>query len=373
VTVVIAAHDEADQIDACVRSVSWAAEVLVVENDSTDDTIARARTAGATVFSHPFRSIGAQRNAAIARARHPWVFVLDADERATPALGAEVARLLQGTAVDAYRVRRRNWFLGREIRHSGWDRDRPVRLFRSTLRYDERPVHGHVLTSAEPGVLRRTAAPSSVRDARRVLRQAGALQPGLGHPEPFPWTPGLDAHAGGAPAGSLPVDLLLAGRLARWRARNRHFAAGRGERRREVRASLGPAARAAHRNGGFMAAVKPRFRHWVQYAAGRGILALLRAVSFDAARKIGRSLGGLGYSPFGVRRNVVERQIAAAFPDASTTAVGALVREAYGHFGEVLIETALLPRLGRQGILLSKGPRDSSRFRKRTTQGKASS
>jgi KDO2-lipid IV(A) lauroyltransferase len=100
-----------------------------------------------------------------------------------------------------------------------------------------------------------------------------------------------------------------------------------------------------------MAAVRPRFRHWVQYAAGRGILALLRAVSFDAARKIGRSLGGLGYSPFGVRRNVVERQIAAAFPDASTTAVGALVREAYGHFGEVLIETALLPRLGRQGIL----------------------
>ena len=67
VTAVIAAHDEADEIEACVRSVSWAAEVIVVENDSTDDTVARARATGATVFSHPFVTIGAQRNAAIAR------------------------------------------------------------------------------------------------------------------------------------------------------------------------------------------------------------------------------------------------------------------------------------------------------------------
>jgi len=153
VTAVIAAHNEGDQIEACVRSVSWAAEVLVVENDSTDATMERATAAGATVFSHPFRTIGAQRNVAIARAAHPWVFVLDADERATTALGAEVSRRVEATALEAYRVPRRNWFLGREIRHSGWNRDRPVRLFRSHLRYDERPVHEHVITSTEPGVL----------------------------------------------------------------------------------------------------------------------------------------------------------------------------------------------------------------------------
>jgi glycosyltransferase involved in cell wall biosynthesis len=153
VTAVIAAHNEADQIEACVQSVSWAAEVLVVENDSSDNTIERARAAGATVFSHPFRSIGAQRNAAIARARHSWVFVLDADERATPALGAEVARRVMQDSPQAYRVPRRNWFLGREIRHSGWNRDRPVRLFRNTLRYDERPVHEHVITNSDPGLL----------------------------------------------------------------------------------------------------------------------------------------------------------------------------------------------------------------------------
>jgi glycosyltransferase involved in cell wall biosynthesis len=150
--VVIAAHNEGDHIAACVRSVLWAGEILVVENDSTDDTVEQAREAGATVFSHPFRTIGAQRNAAIARARHAWILVLDADERATPALGEEVARRIESGA-EAWRVRRRNWFLGREIRHSGWDRDRPVRLFRSSLRYDERPVHEHVITASEPGTL----------------------------------------------------------------------------------------------------------------------------------------------------------------------------------------------------------------------------
>ena len=153
VTVVIAAHNEALQIEECVRSVAWATEVLVVENDSSDDTVALAKAAGATVFSHSFRSIGTQRNAAIARARHDWVLVVDADERATPALGAEVSRRIGEGTGEAFRVRRRNWFLGREILHSGWDRDRPVRLFRSTLRYDERPVHEHVLTSSEPGIL----------------------------------------------------------------------------------------------------------------------------------------------------------------------------------------------------------------------------
>jgi glycosyltransferase involved in cell wall biosynthesis len=155
VTVVIAARDEGVEIGACVRSVSWAREVLVVENDSQDDTIERAQEAGATVFSHPFRTIGAQRNAAIARASQPWVLVLDADERATPALAAEVAALVTSPpgATRAWRAPRRNFFLGREIRHGGWERDRPVRLFDARLRYDERPVHEHVVVEGAVGSL----------------------------------------------------------------------------------------------------------------------------------------------------------------------------------------------------------------------------
>lgn len=155
VTVVIAARDAGDHIAACVASVAWADEVLVVENDSTDDTVRLASALGVDVFSHPFRTIGAQRNVAIGRAVHAWIFVLDADERCTPALAAEVhERLGDREGPSAYRIPRRNHFLGREIRHGGWGSDRPVRLFRRTLRYDERPVHEHVVTDGVVGVLR---------------------------------------------------------------------------------------------------------------------------------------------------------------------------------------------------------------------------
>jgi KDO2-lipid IV(A) lauroyltransferase len=72
---------------------------------------------------------------------------------------------------------------------------------------------------------------------------------------------------------------------------------------------------------------------------------------FDVARKFGRWIGRLGYSPLGIRRNVVQRQVAGAFPEASASRVEALTRAAYAHLGEVVIETALMPTLGRQGVL----------------------
>jgi glycosyltransferase involved in cell wall biosynthesis len=154
VAVIIAAKDAGAHITDCIASViDWATETIVVENDSTDDTLALAEHAGATVFRHPFTSIGRQRNVAIEHASQPWIFVLDVDERCTPELAAEIVATVQAPASDAYRVRRRNFFLRREIRHGGWERDRPVRLFRATLRYDERPVHEHVITHRPPGLL----------------------------------------------------------------------------------------------------------------------------------------------------------------------------------------------------------------------------
>lgn len=155
VSVVIAASNEEADIADCIRSLAWAREVVVVENDSRDATVARARDAGAIVFSQPFMTIGAQRNAAIERASEEWILVVDADERGTPQLGAEVGAVIaRGSGPDAYRAPRRNFFLGREIRHGGWERDRPVRLFRRDMRYDTRPVHEHVIVKGEPGVLR---------------------------------------------------------------------------------------------------------------------------------------------------------------------------------------------------------------------------
>ena len=156
VTVVIAARNEAANVAACVQSVQWAAEVLVVEDGSTDQTSQIAASQGARIVTNTFTTIGAQRNAAIAQAVHDWVLVLDADERAPLDLATEIQRVVGATApaVRAWRISRRNYFFGREIRHGGWERDRPVRLFTRDHRYSDDPVHEHVVTSGAPGDLR---------------------------------------------------------------------------------------------------------------------------------------------------------------------------------------------------------------------------
>jgi glycosyltransferase involved in cell wall biosynthesis len=157
VTVVIAAKNEAANIVACIDSIRWADEIIVVEDGSTDGTADLAIQAGAKVLQQPFTTIGSQRNAAIERATHDWIFVVDADERGTPALAAEVLGIV-GDSVGlpprrSYRVPRRNYFLGREIRHGGWDRDKPVRLFRSLFRYSSNRVHESVETQGPVGEL----------------------------------------------------------------------------------------------------------------------------------------------------------------------------------------------------------------------------
>ena len=155
VTAVIAAHDESANIEACIASVDWAKEVIVVENDSIDDTVDRARGAGATVISPRFTTIGAARNHAIDRAKTSWVFVLDADERCTPELAKEITQVVgKPDNHSAFRVPRRNFFLGKEIRHGGWGSDRPIRLFKRDLRYNTSLVHEHVEVIGETGSLR---------------------------------------------------------------------------------------------------------------------------------------------------------------------------------------------------------------------------
>ncbi len=153
VTIVIAARDEAGNIRACIESVSWSDEILVVEYGSADETVRVAELAGARVISNSFVTIGLQRNAAIERAKHEWILVLDADERGSPELAKEVANVITAPRFDAYRVPRRNFFLGAEVRHGGWESDKPLRLFRSTLRYNSSRVHERVDFTGETGEL----------------------------------------------------------------------------------------------------------------------------------------------------------------------------------------------------------------------------
>jgi len=142
-TVLVTTLDEAANIGACLESVAWAADRLVVDSGSTDGTVAIAERLGARVVTHEYESAARQKNWALDLVQHPWVLILDADERVTPPL-ADAARAIVTSAGphDGYFLRRQSFFLGHPIRHCGWERDRVLRLFRTGRgRYDDRMVH----------------------------------------------------------------------------------------------------------------------------------------------------------------------------------------------------------------------------------------
>jgi glycosyltransferase involved in cell wall biosynthesis len=148
-TAIIPAGNEAHNIEAAIRSVLWADEVfVVVDAASTDGTEAAARAVDdpkVRVVVHPYESPAAQKNWAIPQAAHPWVFLLDADERPEPALVEKVRALLgQDPEADAYWIYRTNIYLGRPLRWGGAAHDRVVRLFGRECRYRDVRVHEEV-------------------------------------------------------------------------------------------------------------------------------------------------------------------------------------------------------------------------------------
>lgn len=97
--------------------------------------------------------------------------------------------------------------------------------------------------------------------------------------------------------------------------------------------------------------MKKALAHRAEFYALRGALGVLRRLRWERACRLGERLGVLGYAPLGIRRDVVERQIAGAFPELDGADVRDLARRAYAHLGRSTIETALLSSLGREGIL----------------------
>ena len=157
VSVLVPTLDEELNLTECLRSVEWADEVFVVDSFSRDRTVELARSSGATVVQHAFESYSRQKNWALDTLpfRNDWVFILDADERATPELRCEIDATLPNTDYAGFYVNRRFIFLGAWIRHAGWYPSWNLRLFRHRLgRYDNREVHEHVVLNGAAGYLR---------------------------------------------------------------------------------------------------------------------------------------------------------------------------------------------------------------------------
>jgi len=228
VTAVVLTLDEARHLPDCLASLSWADDVVVLDSGSTDGTADIARTAGARVAVHPFENYSRQRQHALSLVATPWVLFVDADERVSPALAAEVREVLgaaeteaatvggstagesptddpsagdlargepmtNGSAV-AYWIPRVNDFWGRRLRGGGWWPDHQLRLLRvDRVRYDpDRAVHEVAAVAGPTGHLteplvhlnyddlvefRAKQAAYAVLDARRRRAEGQRVRP----------------------------------------------------------------------------------------------------------------------------------------------------------------------------------------------------
>ncbi|MBM4286656.1 MAG: glycosyltransferase family 2 protein [Deltaproteobacteria bacterium] len=154
-SVTIITHNEEKNIIPCLESAQWADEIVVLDSNSTDRTVELARQYTDRVFSVPWQGFGKNKNQAIDEARMQWIFVLDADERLSPALRQEITAIVQADGpADGYRVPRRNHFCGRFIKRLGWYPDYSIRLFRKANgRFVEREVHESVVINGRIGTL----------------------------------------------------------------------------------------------------------------------------------------------------------------------------------------------------------------------------
>jgi glycosyltransferase involved in cell wall biosynthesis len=173
-SVVVITLNEESRLRDCLLSVAWADEIVVVDAQSTDKTLAIAREFTDQVFVRPWPGFAEQKNFALEQATGDWILSLDADEEVTPELKDEIlATIARPHAAVGYRVPRRNVFWGRWVRHGGLYPDWQLRLFRRGHgAFVARAVHESVRVDDTVGRLEGALVHRSYRDVSDFLQRA---------------------------------------------------------------------------------------------------------------------------------------------------------------------------------------------------------
>jgi len=155
VSAVLITRDAAPVLDACLESLGFADEIVVVDSASADATVEIAQRRGARVVQKEWLGFGRQKQFAVDQAKNDWVLCLDADERVSPELAASIQAALAAPVSPVYRMARRNRFLGRWLSHGEGYPDWSPRLFnRMNARWSDDLVHEKVLFAVTPGTLK---------------------------------------------------------------------------------------------------------------------------------------------------------------------------------------------------------------------------
>ncbi len=153
VTAIIPTKNEIHNIEAVIASVSFADEIFVIDSYSTDGTYEKAKEKADKVVQRKFKYFADQKNWAISQAENEWILLVDADERVTPVLRLEILKTLENPSKEnavGYWIGRKNYFMGKQVKHSGWKNDKVIRLFRkSKCRYRDQRVHEEIQTDGK--------------------------------------------------------------------------------------------------------------------------------------------------------------------------------------------------------------------------------
>ena len=173
-SIALITFNEVARLPACLASVAFADEVVVVDNGSTDGTVELARSLGARVLQTPdWPGFGPQKNRAVDMATGEWVLSIDADEQVTPELRAQILATIAKAGSDgcvAYNICRRSSYCGQYMRHSGWYPDRVLRLFRrGHARFSDHAVHESLHADGPVGLLEGDLLHQSFADFESVL------------------------------------------------------------------------------------------------------------------------------------------------------------------------------------------------------------
>jgi len=173
-TVTVIAWNEEERLRACLESVAWADEIVVVDAESTDKTVQIAREFTDKVSVRVWPGFATQKNFAIEQASGEWILSLDADERVTPELRERIRAILAADGpADGYAIPRRNIFWGAWVRHGGLYPDYQLRLFRRAAgRFVENAVHESVTVTGQVEPLVEPLLHHSYRDLEDFVRRS---------------------------------------------------------------------------------------------------------------------------------------------------------------------------------------------------------
>lgn len=181
-SVILIVRDEAEVVGDCLESVKWADEIVVLDSGSRDDTVAICRRYTDKVQVTDWPGFGPQKNRALTTATGDWVLSIDADERVTPELRAEIEQALSSPVADAYEMPRLSSYLGQPMRHGGWWPDYVTRLFRrGSARFSDAAVHETVQVEGRTGRLKSHLVHLSFRRVEQVVGKMDSYSTAAAH------------------------------------------------------------------------------------------------------------------------------------------------------------------------------------------------